>query len=262
MDVRRLAAAVLCAVLLGPPVASAEPPANTLTITGTRNAYAYLTVTKTARYDLRAATVEYTTSDDRTSGRYAGFAIARDAPWLWTMYDPHFEMFDGHSYTDGVLKPGRYRIHLFADGRPVTVKVPWTGPNRTVTATARLDAVVRLADSVVPGADTAVAIEQDGKRGVVTYATMKHHSLVGPQMVLRLCLTRSAASCDRPAGVYTQTQPVGGMGLNGFGTAWGSIHSPTKGLFVRAEVNGPTVGFLGLATLRYYPPPDPRFPPD
>ena len=259
MNVRRLAAAVLCAVLLGPPVASAEPPANTLTITGTRNAYAYLTVTKTVRYDLRAARVEYTTSDDRKTGRYAGFAIARDTPWLWTMYDRRFEMFDGHSWNDGVLKPGRYRIHLFADGRPVTVRVPWTGPNRTITATTRLDAAVRLAHATVPGRDTAVAIEQDGKPGAVTIATMKYHSLVGPQMVLRLCLTRSAASCERPASVVTQTQPVGGMGLNGFGTAWGE-RMPTKGLFVRAEVNGSTVGFLGLATLRYYPPPDPRFP--
>jgi hypothetical protein len=256
---RRAVAAMLAAAALLPgAVGRAAPPEHTLTITGSRSAYAVLKVTSTVHYDLDAAKV------DHFLGHYGGFAIARDFPTLWTSNDLRFPAIWGHtSVNRGVLKPGRYRVYLFADGHPVTVTVPWSGADLTLAPSAPLDAVVRddqavvgdTGDSRVPvtGPVTSLAIPLDGRAGANTAASVRLTALLGPTVRLRLCLVPDPASCADSRGDVTS----GGTGS--IGNGWGAGYSfnqwptPTSGLYARGEVSGENAGVLTLTTLRYYP---------
>jgi hypothetical protein len=255
----RVVAALLTAAALSPgAVAHAAPMEHTLTITGSHSSYAVLKVTRTVRYDLDAAKV------DHLGGHYGGFAIGRDFPTLWTTNDLRYPAIWGHtSVNRGVLKPGRYRVYLFADGHPVTVQVPWTGADITLEATAPVDALVR--DQQVPVADsgdprlpgtgpvTSVALPLDGRSGANTAAALRLVTVIGPTVRLRLCLVPDPATCANTRGDVTS----GGTGS--IGNGWGAGYSvnqwptPTSGLYARGEVSGQNAGVLTLTTLRYYP---------
>lgn len=260
MSARLRAVAVLLAVMALSPgtVAGATPMEHTLTITGSRNSYAVLTVTRTARYDLDAAKVNH------FLGHYGGFAVGRDFPTLWTTNDLRYPAIWGHtSVNRGVLKPGRYRVYLFADGHPVTVQVPWTGADITLEATAPVDALVRdaqvlVADSGDPrapgtGPVTSVVLPLDGRSGANTAASLRLVTVIGPTVRLHLCLVANPATCDNPRDEVTS----GGKGS--IGNGWGAGYSvnqwptPTSGLYARGEVSGENAGVLTLTTLRYYP---------
>lgn len=254
MKLRAFAVALIGVALLHPPVAHAAPPA--LTITGTQNSVAYLTVRTETTYDVRKAAVDFLSgrsNPDHARGRYGGFAIGNDAPALWAVHDLEFPAISGESVSGGVLKPGRYKVHLFADGDRVTVTVPWSGPNVTVEPVTPMDASVTFARTpVATAADTvAVALPQAGQKGARTAAGSKLDALVGPSLELRLCLTRSDGACERP--VVDATVGVGGTALNGYLLEWLYDRRPTKGMYVRAEVTGASAGTLTLTTLRYYP---------
>ena len=247
MKARATGAAVLCAAVLCPP-APGHAADGTLTVTGTNSAVAWLTVKRTVRYDVHAARVDIGT------GRFGGFAIGRDWATLRSLHDPRAQpTFDGDSFTHGVLKPGRYKVRLFTDGQHVTAKIPWSGADVTVEPRTPIDARVQIAHAYAPELDgtVAVTLPQDGRKGVNTSVMTQYESVVGPNMTIKACITRTQNTCDRSR--LRLVQRIGGQGLNGFTLQLSDYNSdPTKGHFVRGEVIGTTAGLLTVVTLRYY----------
>jgi hypothetical protein len=259
MTLRRTVVAVAAVALLCPGAARAAGETHTLTITGTRNSYATLKVTTTVRYDLDAAKV------DHFGGHYGGFAIWRDFATLWTANNLTFPAIWGHvGPNGGALKPGRYRVYLFADaGHRVTVRVPWTGADLTLEPDAQLDALVRdkqvlVGDTGDPrapvtGPVTSLSVPLDGRAGANTAASLFLYTVVAPTVRLRLCLVPDPSSCDDFRDRVTSTGK--GTLANGWGSGFANYHYPwpTKGLYARGEVSGQNVGVVTLTTLRYYP---------
>lgn len=240
----------------------------TLTITGSRNAYAILTVTEETTYWL-----DHTVTADYTGSRWAGFAIGTDWPKLWTVYT-HHTAFGGlpsrrsptHAGSNvGVLYPGRYRVYLFADGRPVTITMRWTGRNTTLEPDAPLDAHIAADQQVVVAGSGRLALPQDGAPGTVT-AWMARFQKEQPTITgeLRACFAQAPASwatCDRRFGrsIFTDS----GSNLGG-GYTLGGIPRPlvTRGRSFFAERTGTATGILTAVTLRYRPHPDDSRPAD
>ena len=250
MRVRAVAIAGLCAAVLCPPAPS-HADGGTLTVTGTRNAYAWLTVKRTVRYNLDTARVNI------GDGQYGGFAIDGDAATLHTVYNPRGDAtFVGHSITAGVLKPGRYKVRLFADGHQVTASIPWSGPSTTLTARSPIDARVQVAEALAPDIDGTVALTlpQDGRRkGVNTSLMVSYESVVGQYFMIRGCVSRIESTCRGTSFPWLVEQEVGGMGLNGMTVKLHNYNSgPTAGMYARGEIVGTTVGMLTVLTLRYY----------
>lgn len=249
--VRTLAAAALAAALLGPPaVADAAP--GTLTLTGTHHGWAVLDLTSEVMYDVERATAFY------PGGAYAGFAIGRDHPALWTRDDDlrgRGPLLRGHSATRDVLRPGRHRVYLFADeGHEVVVRIPWSGPDRTVEFDAPLDAAVTTGSAIaVPRSGaTSVVLPQPSARGHRMAGIAMFESVVAPRLDTGICLTATPATCK---DAYMRgTLTGGGTALNRVGasvTLW-PVRTATP-LAVRGEFTGDGAGTLTVTALRWKP---------
>lgn len=249
----RVAVAVAGALLLGPlPGTSAAPARNALTLTGSGHVTAVLTLARTVTYDLDHAAAQY------TGGDYAGFALGHDVVALWTpSYDVQRRrpIIDTRSSARNVLRPGRYRVHLFADeDTPTTITLPWDGPDTTLTPTTALDATVDIEQVLVTGTSPSagVSVPQAASRAANLTAAAYYESLVAPTMSIKLCLTRTAGACGaRP--VWGMVMDGSGTALNGFGVGWGEYPSrtATRGTYVRGEISGTNAGVLTVLVLRY-----------
>lgn len=247
----RLLAAALAAALLGPP-AGADAAPGTLTLTGTHHGWAVLDLASEVLYDVERATAFY------PRGAYAGFAIGRDYPTLWTRdHDLRRRrpLLRGHSATRGVLSPGRHRVYLFADeGHEVVVRIPWSGPDRTIALDAPLDAAVTTGSAVaVPGSGApAVVLPQPSARGHRMTGIAMFESVVAPRLDTRICLTARPATCEK--AYLGATLTGGGTALNGAGasvTLW-PVRTATP-LAVRGEFTGDGAGTLTVTALRWKP---------
>ena len=249
MRVRAWLSAVVAALLLAPVHPAHADNDGTLTITGSHTAYVWLVLSRTVTYDLSGSTIEY-------AGEYGGFALGADTPQVFSDYDLRgLPTLVGVSRSNGVLKPGRYKVRLFADGNPVTVRIPWSGPNGELRPTTPFSATVagKRAPVATAFGTAGLAFPADGRRGSSTFVMVRQETPAGHQVSAIACVTADEASCDRAR--YTLEQPANRLVLNSFGAILGLLEwrLPTRGLYLRGQTTGTSVGVLSLFVLRYEP---------
>ncbi len=256
---RRVLLGVLAVVAaLLPASASARGPERVLTITGTGHAFGVLTVTEETYYRMDPnATAEY-------GGRWAGFVFDAGFPRVWSVYDRHAILYgrpaeetwiNGEPW--GVLRPGRHRVYLFADGQPVTIRVPWTGPGITLALETPLDAHVEGDQVRVTQGGARLTLPQEGTAGTVTAARALWRKLPSyGDYTFRSCHTPQPASwktCDRRR--YRDSSTVAGHPLAIGGVYHDGVprQGVTAGRVYFGEIAGVTNGVLTLMTVRYRP---------
>lgn len=244
---------VLAAVL--PAGAARAGLRRTLTIVGSRNSVAILTVTRDTLYDLEDSSAVY------AGGRWGGFAIGTDWPRLWTSFtDPRVPYFHGGvtepadgDFGPGVLRPGRYRVYLFADGQDVKITLPWSGPNVTLEPDAPLDARIGADQVTVTPGTTVASVPQDGRAGTVTSFVMGLRYGPSGAFHARACFARKPTSwktCDHRLGGASNTVPGGTEGGFRMGNGYPS-EIVTHGRHWYGEVVGTATGVFTLMTIRY-----------
>lgn len=254
---RRFAVALAGLALLTPHASAAvagPSHAGTITLTGTTTGFAWLSVTKPATYDVRAATVDY------AGGRWGGFALGRDTARAFSIFDLRLPTLYGDSFTRGYLRPGRYKLRLFTDGQPVTVKLPWSGPDITLSPTDPVTATVAGDQVPVAAADpssgaTGLAFPINGRVGDMHNIMVRHFAAVGIVVNLAACITRDRDECGDETSLSRLRAPGTGMALNSRGVvlSHGNFAHSTRGMWARGEVAGTTAGVLAVFVLHYQP---------
>ncbi|HVF05626.1 MAG TPA: hypothetical protein VNA20_12365, partial [Frankiaceae bacterium] len=157
----------------------------------------------------------------------------------------------------GILRPGTYRVYLFADGHPVTITIEWTGPTTTLEFDTPLDARVAMDRAYAVNGGARAAVPQDGAPGTVTASAIRWDPASAPAPYrLRGCFSREPVSwrtCDRrfpSLDATMEPQPLGG---GGGGTGGDPSPRATRGFTAFAEVLGVVTGELMVWTIRYRP---------
>lgn len=274
-----VAASVLVA-LGAAPAASFPVPGPTMTIVGSRTAYATITVTDDTHYNLHEARATY------AGGRWGGFLIGRDTSdphgkyrdWLtlWTSADDvrsagraSGATFRGHPTQSvrhrpggwGVLTPGRYRIYLFTDGQEVTITLPWSAGDVTVTPDRPFAARVEAEQVLAPGfgVPTLLTMPLDGTRRSVTEAAAvltapPSEELAGAVSYDWACYARVGLPATPKSCVYDQ-QVYSSSSSNGWGrdSRLRRMYGSTAGREWRVYAGPTTTAVLTVMTVRYDP---------
>jgi hypothetical protein len=250
---RRLVSCLATAVgLTAAPAGAADDVAERwLTITGTRISHATLVVTEETRYRPGDATASF------AGGGWAGFVIGQDRPALWLPGEPWNRVMTGTPWThhrngDGLLRPGRYRIYLFADGVETTVRIPWTGRDTTIRPDALLDAKVTVDRApVATQTRTSLSVPLDGRSRTMVDAVSYFESAYSASYRNVGCFRRP----DDPTPCRAEQRPSTAGTLTGdnfHGTKWGA----SAGLEFRGEIVGEATGLVTVLAVRYpYPAP-------
>ncbi|HVF05627.1 MAG TPA: hypothetical protein VNA20_12370 [Frankiaceae bacterium] len=249
-----VALALVVGLLTAQP-ADAQLPGK-LTLTGSRNSYALLTVREETTYSFNGMRAWY------FGNRWAGFVIGDDWPHLWSRYTDG-PTIPGSAYEpgdrpriEGVLQPGTHKVYLFADGEPVTIEIPWSAPSVTLEFDAPLDARVTVEEAHAVNGGATLRLPQDGRPGTITSAAVMVDVLFAPAPYrARACFARSPASwrtCDfwMPNVGLRMGPTIDGTKFGGGGTPF---QQPTKGYTWYAELVGVATGRLIAATIRYRP---------